>query len=164
MNLSGYFTDNHRLDGLHTGHIHIRAHDPMSFYSWSPTGNKSIYWNQYAQDGSLIRTTNYNLFHGPYGWYDYGLTFTMDPFSDKNILFGQFNTGGGPQAPENHGMYIIKCDDEGNDEYRVVFNEDFSGFATGLNLIPLGPDDFLMLYGFVFNDEGEKLCVTHIKL
>jgi hypothetical protein len=47
----------------------------------------------------------------------------MDPYSDKNILFGQFYTGGGYEKPENHGMYIIKCD-----------------------------------------DEGEKLCVTHIKL
>jgi hypothetical protein len=164
MNLSGYFTDNRRLDGLNTGHIHIRAQDPMSFYSWAPTGNKSIYWNRYSQDGSLIRTTNYDLFHGPYGWYDYGLTFTMDPHSDKNILFGQFYTGGGYEKPENHGMYIIKCDDEGNDEYRVVFNEDLSGFTTGSNLFPLGPDEFLLLYGFIFNDEGEKLCLTHIKL
>lgn len=165
MNLSGEFPDNHRLDGLNSGHVHIRPSDPMTFYSWIPDGNRTINWRKYAEDGSMLHSTDYHLFQVLYPYYDYALTFSWDSYNGRNILYGYFYTGGGPQRPKSHGIFMIKCDDDGNDEYRVVFNEDFSGFMTsGIKLISLGPDDFLLLYGFIFDEEGEKYCITRIKL
>lgn len=163
MNLSGYIFEDNRLDGLNSGHLYLEQAYPMNFYSWTSRNSQGITWKKYAQDGSLTLSTDYNIFQVQYPKYDYALTFSKDPFSDNNILYGYFTTGGGPERPMNHGTYIIKCDDDGLKDYRVAFNTAPDGYVMDFQMSVLAPDQYLFLYKYIYDDGGEQFLLTRVQ-
>jgi hypothetical protein len=84
--------------------------------------------------------------------------------NDKILIYGYFAKSYLPQEPTYYGNYIIKMDDSGNEDYRILFNEDLAGFNQDYPDYPplfvLGKNHYLLL--FYFCSEVHPPCCLYL--
>jgi hypothetical protein len=148
--------------------------EPNSIYRWwGDKDNNSLYHltiNRYYDTGYPSYTRSIDLFKSAkYIGYNSEL---CDEFRNNGIIvYGLFQDFDGNSAPVNYGNYIIKIDNDGNEEYRILFDEKIKGFEDPLNNdrypeLTILEDDHYILIRPIYSLESScyTLCFSDVRV
>jgi hypothetical protein len=149
--------------------------EPISIYRWSGyKDNNSHHYNldikKYYHTGYPGYTRTIDVFKsGKQVGFNTNL---CDEFRDnKIIVYGLFQKSDGISAPVNYGNYIIKIDNNGNEEYRILFNENINGYDYPQysdqypKLTILEDDHYILIKSIYFTESScWTLCFSDVKV
>jgi hypothetical protein len=147
--------------------IYIEDSDPQNIYQWDDyEGNMTL--KKISESGSLYYSRNIELTYGN-KVIDHEIKMQKETGDDKILIYGYFAKSNLPDEPTFYGNYIIKTDDSGNEDYRILFNEDLAGYNHFYPDYPplfvLGEDHYLLLFTFCIKGQSScSLCLSEVKL